>query len=77
VSIIRDSNGNALGGARNPMVDVPTATLTGEPPAGTTAADVTKNNGTCIVLGRTIAFDHTKLVQLCGNADNYVARLRA
>jgi hypothetical protein len=59
------------------MVDVPTATLTGEPPAGTTGADVAKNGGTCLLFGRTTPFDHAKLVQLYGNADNYVARFRA
>jgi hypothetical protein len=77
VSIARDSNGNALGGVRNPMLDVPTATLTGEPPAGTTGADVAKTaEGTCLLFGRTTPFDHAKLVQLYGNADNYVARFR-
>ena len=42
VSIARDAHGIALGGVRNPLVDVPVATLTGEPPSGTTNADVEK-----------------------------------
>jgi hypothetical protein len=75
-SIARDPNGNALGGVRNPMVDVPVATLTGEPSAGTTAADLAKNNGTCILFGKTITFDRAKLVGLYGTADKYVAAFR-
>jgi hypothetical protein len=77
VSIARDGNGNALGGVRNPLVDAPTATLTGEPPSGTTAADLAKGNGTCFLFGETIPFSRAKLDALYGNADKYVADFRA
>jgi hypothetical protein len=77
VSIARDSHGNALGGVRDPLVDVPVATLTGEPPSGTTSADIEKNGGTCILFGQTIPFDHAKLVQLYGTADKYISAFRA
>jgi len=75
-SIARDANGNARGGVRNPLVDAPTATLTGEPPPGTTSADVAKSNGTCLLFGHTIPFTRAKLVDLYGTADNYVAAFR-
>jgi hypothetical protein len=77
VSIARDARGNARGGVRTPLVDVPVATLTGEPPAGTTATDLTKSSGTCILFGRTIPFDRATLVGLYGSADRYVAAFRA
>jgi hypothetical protein len=77
VSIARDANGNALGGVRNPLVDVPTATLTGIPPGDPSTADVAKSGNTCLIFGQTIPFDHAKLVELYGNADNYVAKFRA
>jgi hypothetical protein len=76
-SIARDANGNARGGVRNPLVDVPTATLTGEPPPGTTAADFAKSNGTCLLFGHTIPFTRAKLVDFYGTADHYVAAFRA
>jgi hypothetical protein len=76
VSIARDANGNALGGVRNPLVDVPTSTLTGIPPGGLSAAQAA-TSGACFLFGETIAFDYAKLVKLYGNADNYVARFRA
>jgi hypothetical protein len=75
-SIARDANGNALGGIRNPLVDAPTTTLTGEPPKGMTTADVAKS-GICLLFGKTIPFSQKKLVALYGNGDNYVAKFRA
>lgn len=75
-TIARDAHGNALGGVRDPLVDVPVVTLTGEPPAGTTIADVPKANGTCLLFGKTTPFDHATLVSLYGTADNYVAKFR-
>lgn len=74
--IARDEHGNALGGVRNPFVDVPTATLNGEPPPGTTPADVQKEGGTCIIFGTTTPFDRAKLVDLYGTADDYLAAFR-
>jgi hypothetical protein len=71
--IARDKNGIALGGVRNPLVDVPVVATSGELPPGVTFA----NSGVCALFGQTISFDHAKLVGLYGNADNYVAKFRA
>jgi hypothetical protein len=76
VSIARDQDGNALGGVRNPMVDVPVVALTGEAPAGTKAGDVEKSGGTCLLFGKTTAFDKAKLVEMYGTPDAYVAAFR-
>jgi hypothetical protein len=71
--IKRDADGMALGGVRNPLVDVPVATTTGELPHGMTL----KNSGVCALFGQTIPYDQAKLVALYGNADNYLAKFRA
>lgn len=63
-AVVRDERGNALGGIRTPMVDVPTATLTGEP-----AED---SGGICSLFGQTIPFDQDTLVELYGDADTYL-----
>jgi hypothetical protein len=54
LAIVRDANGNALGGIRTPQVDVPIATFTGE------------QSGTflCILAGTTTPFDPAMLAQL-------------
>ena len=76
--IARDANGIARGGVRNPLVDVPVATLTGLPPSGVTLKNIANGNGgICALFGQTIAFDQAKLVGLYGTADNYVAKFRA
>lgn len=75
-TVKRDANGNALGGVRNPLLDVPVFALSGEAPAGATAADVFKKNGTCLLFGSTTPFDQAKLVDLYGTADNYVAEFK-
>jgi hypothetical protein len=76
-TIARDSDGNALGGVRNPLVDVPVAAYTGVPPSGTTTKDLlTKANGTCILFGQTTLFDQAKLAKLYGTADGYLAAFR-
>lgn len=75
-SIARDTHGNALGGVRNPLVDVPVGTLTGEPPTGATASDLASGKGICVLFGKTVPFDHAKLVDLYGTADHYVATFR-
>src|SRR5262249_3335000 len=68
--IVRDANGIAIGGVRNPLVDVPVVATTGELPPGVTL----QNSGVCALFGQTIPFDQAKLVDLYGNADNYVAK---
>ena len=54
VAIVRDANGNALGGIRTPQLDVPIAAFTGE------------QSGTflCILAGTTTPFDPAMLAQL-------------
>lgn len=78
VVIERDEHQNAVGGVRNPLTDVPTATLSGEPPEGATVADLADGKGDlCILFGKTVPFDQTTLVALYGTADNYVQQFRA
>ena len=55
-SIRRDEHGNALGGIRTPLLDVPVATLSGDPHDG---ADLL-----CSLFGVTIAFDDHTLSDL-------------
>ena len=76
--IMRDDHQNAIGGVRNPLTDLPTATLSGEPPVGATVADLAGGSGDlCILFGKTVPFDQATLVELYGTADNYVERFRA
>jgi hypothetical protein len=70
--IARDANGIALGGVRNPLVDVPVVATSGELPPGVNLV----NSGVCALFGQTISFDQAKLVALYGDADNYVAKFR-
>jgi hypothetical protein len=71
----RDERGNALGGVRNPLVDVPAATLTGDPPQQTSLDDLTTSaSGICALFGQTIPFDQATMVELYGDADTYFER---
>ena len=54
-TIVRDANGNALGGIRTPELDVPIATLRGD---GQTGAAF------CFLFGTTVPFDDTELTSL-------------
>ncbi len=63
-SILRDEHGNALGGIRTPQVDVPIATLSGEPQLGSLF---------CLLFGNTMPFDDTKLASLYPNREAYVS----
>jgi len=54
VAIVRDTNGNALGGIRTPQVDVPIAAFTGEQ----------SGDFLCILAGTTTPFDRAMLAQL-------------
>ncbi|GJM38802.1 MAG: hypothetical protein DHS20C19_21690 [Acidimicrobiales bacterium] len=60
---VTDDHGNILGGVRTAWVDVPVATLTGNPPAG---------GGFCRLFGTTSLFDDAKLAGLYGNNETYV-----
>ena len=78
VAIARDEDGNALGGVRNPLVDVPVATLSGDPPGGASIDEVTDEGaGVCVLFGSTVPFDRATLLDRYGTADDYVAAFRA
>jgi hypothetical protein len=67
--IERDEHGNALGGVRTPLVNVPVATLSGEPaPDGAPY---------CGSFGSTTLFDATTLARLYPEHDAYVAAFTA
>lgn len=58
-AIVRDADGNALGGLRTPQLDVPVATLTGEGLS---------------MIGLTIPFDEATLAARYGDEAGYLAR---
>jgi hypothetical protein len=63
-TIVRDQFGNARGGIRLPQLEVPTATLSGEPGGGP---------GFCSLFGFTAAFDAAQLASLYPTQRDYVA----
>ena len=65
---VTDENGNILGGIRTAWVDVPIATLTGNPPAG---------GSFCGLFGTTILFDDAKLAELYPDKQTYVDLVQA
>jgi Alpha/beta hydrolase domain len=67
-TVVRDKNGNALGGVRTIFVDVPTATImpTSLAPGGVVA-------NPCAYVGYQLDFPQTKLEQLYRNHPGYVA----
>jgi hypothetical protein len=67
--IVRDEHGNALGGVRTPPVDVPIATLSGEPDEGESVI--------CSLFGSTTPFDEATLVALYPTHDDYVDKVTA
>ncbi len=68
ISILRDDNGNALGGIRTPQVDVPIATLSGEAASWSLV---------CLIFGTTVPFDCAKLASLYPDRDAYVSAFTA
>jgi hypothetical protein len=66
--IERDEHGNALGGVRTPLVDVPIAALSGEPALG---------NALYCSFGSTTPFDAATLARLYPDHDSYVAAFTA
>lgn len=66
--IVRDANGNALGGIRTPQVDVPIATLSGEGQSGSIL---------CLLCGTTKPFDEATLATLYPDHSAYVSAFNA
>ncbi|HMJ55543.1 MAG TPA: alpha/beta hydrolase domain-containing protein [Polyangiaceae bacterium] len=62
-------NGNVLGGVRTPDVDVPIATLSGMPAAGS-------SNILCSLFGHTTPFTPEKLMQLYPTHEDYVMKVK-
>lgn len=61
--IVRDADGNALGGVRLPQVEVPVAALTGEP--GPTGGTI------CLLLGTTLPFPPERLAARYPSVEEY------
>jgi hypothetical protein len=67
--IARDEHGNARGGIRTPLVDVPTSALSGDPLPGSPPL--------CQSFGSTTPFDADTLARLYPDHDSYVAAFTA
>ncbi|MFI5397050.1 MAG: alpha/beta hydrolase domain-containing protein [Candidatus Binatia bacterium] len=68
ITIVRDANGNALGGIRTPQVDVPIAALSGQGQTGSIL---------CALFGTTKPFDATTLASLYPDQSAYVSAFNA
>lgn len=62
-TVRRDADGNALGGIRTPQVDVPVATLSGDPGPS--------DKIICLLLGKTVPFTPERLAQLYPSRQAY------
>jgi len=67
--VARDADGNAKGGIRTPLVDVPVATLSGEPGGASSAI--------CSLFGFTKPFTADRLAALYQDQADYVAKYQA
>lgn len=77
VAIARDELGMAVGGVRNPLVDVPVAVPSGDPPGDASIEDLASGEADlCILFGSTRSLDQNTLADLYGTADNYLAAFR-
>lgn len=76
VEIVRDELGIALGGVRNPLVDVPVVITTGDP-WGEVDFSGEGDFDICALFGRTIPIEQSGLLELHGSADDYVATFDA
>ena len=68
--IVRDAQGNAMGGVRTPFVDVPITTYV----PSDTVAHVTAFSGFCVLYGYNLPFDAAKLQTLYRNHGDYVSQ---
>lgn len=75
--IARDELGRAIGGVRNPLVDVPVFVVTGDPP--TSLENLTSAEGfdVCNLFGTTEGLDQGTLIELHGSAEQYLADFEA
>jgi Alpha/beta hydrolase domain len=64
-----DQHGNVIGGVRTPAVDVPTSTLTGSAPPGTSTI--------CSLFGTTTPFSAQELASLYGSKAHYLSKYTA
>jgi Alpha/beta hydrolase domain len=67
---VKDANGNTLGGARTPQVDVPIASLAG---IGNTAANASPISAFCGLFGSTVPFTPAQLGALYKNHGQFVS----
>jgi hypothetical protein len=67
LEIVRDANGNALGGLRLPWIDVPTARYAG----------ALSQSGQASITGAKVPFDHAKLQALYGDHATYLRKFSA
>ncbi len=67
VRIVRDANGNAVGGVRTPQVDVPIAAFSGDG----------KGSILCLLFGTTTPFDQATLATLYPDHNAYVSAFNA
>jgi hypothetical protein len=67
VVLVRDAQGNAVGGVRSPQVDAPVATLTG----------INSGSGFCILFGNTVPLTTTQLHTLYPSHSSFVAKWTA
>jgi hypothetical protein len=58
------------------MVDVPVATLSGDPPSDATIDDLASGGDVCVLFGSTTPFTQETLVDLYGTADAYLSAFR-
>lgn len=73
VAVARDENGIALGGVRNPLVDVPVVAPTGDPARPVTYSDL----DVCGLFGTTHTFDQATILELHGSPDQYLETFAA
>ena len=70
-TVVRDANGNAVGGVRSVYVDVPTATIM---PTSLAPGGVLSNP--CAYLGYQLDFDSDKLEQSYGSHNGYAQQVK-
>ncbi len=70
--IARDEYQIALGGIRTPLVDVPVAAPTGEPPPSLSSEILGGSFNVCALFGSTHSFDRDTIIALHGTAADYL-----